>query len=57
MSHLQWYIKQLTKMCSKLYYDYCPDVFKYRRNVSLSKVSDESLLILLLLKAELGIKS
>lgn len=57
MSHLQWHIKQLTTMCSKLYHDDCSDVFKYHRNVSLSKVSDESLLILLFLKAELGIKS
>ena len=55
--HLQWNIKQLSKICSKLYHDYCPNAFKYRRNVSLSKVSDESLLVLLLLQSELGIKS
>ncbi len=55
--HLQWNIKQLLKICSKLYHDYYPDAFKYRRNVSLSKVSDESLLVLLLLQAKLGIKS
>ncbi|SNV43909.1 transposase [Streptococcus acidominimus] len=55
--HLQWNIKQLSKICSRLYHDYCPNVLKYRRNVSLSKVSDESLLVLLLLQAELGIKS
>ncbi|MEY8463466.1 IS982 family transposase [Streptococcus merionis] len=55
--HLQWNMKQLSKICSKLYHDYCPQSFKHRRNVSLSKVSDESLLVLLLLQAELGIKS
>lgn len=55
--HLQWNMKQLSKICSKLYHDYCPDAFKYRHNVGLSKVSDESLLVLLLLQAELGIKS
>ncbi len=55
--HLQWNMKQLSKICSKLYHDYCPQSFKHRRNVNLSKVSDESLLVLLLLQAELGIKS
>ena len=55
--HLQWNMKQLSKICHQLYRDYCPDSLKHRRNVSLSKVSDESLLVLLLLQAELGIKS
>ncbi|MBM7637006.1 hypothetical protein JOC31_001835 [Streptococcus saliviloxodontae] len=55
--HLQWNIKQLSQICSKLYHDYCPQSFKHRRNINLSKVSDESLLVLLLLQAELGIKS
>lgn len=50
-------MKQLSKICLKLYQDYCPQFFKHRRNDSLSKVSDESLLVLLLLQAELGIKS
>ncbi|MGG6842660.1 UNVERIFIED_CONTAM: IS982 family transposase [Streptococcus canis] len=45
------------QICSKFYQDYCPDAFKLRRNVNLSKVSDESLLVLLLLQAELGIRS
>ncbi|HEM5113703.1 TPA: IS982 family transposase, partial [Streptococcus suis] len=39
------------------YHNYCPDSFKYRRNVGLVKVSDESLLVLLLIQAELGITS
>lgn len=55
--HLQWNLKQLSKICHQLYRDYCPEPFKNRRNVRLSKVSDESLLVLLLLQAELGIKS
>ncbi|MGT2935916.1 IS982 family transposase [Streptococcus castoreus] len=55
--HLQWNIRQLSKICSKLYHDYCPQSFKHRHNLSLSKVSDKSLLVLLLLQAELGITS
>ena len=55
--HLQWNIQQLSKICHKLYREYCPEDFKFRRNVKLSKVSDESLLVLLLLQTELGIKS
>ena len=50
-------MKQLSKICHQLYRDYYPDSLKHRRNVSLSKVSDESLLVLLLLQAELRIKS
>ena len=52
--HLQCNIKQLSKLCYQLYCDYCPE---HRRNISLSKVSDQSLLVLLILQAELGIKS
>lgn len=55
--HLQWDIKQLSKLCYQLYRDFCPEPFKHRRNISLSKVSDHSSLVLLLLQAELGIKS
>lgn len=55
--HLQWNMQQLSKICSQFYHDYCPERFKHRRNVSLSKVSDQSILVLLLLQAELGIKS
>ncbi|KXT71044.1 Mobile element protein [Streptococcus cristatus] len=55
--HLQWNMKQLSTICHHFYCHYCPDSLKHRRNVSLSKVSDESLLVLLVLQAELGIKS
>lgn len=55
--HLQWNLKQLSKICHQLYRNYCPDSFKHRHNISLSKVSDQSLLVLLILQAELGIKS
>lgn len=41
--HLQWNIKQLSKLCYQLYRDYCPEPFKHRRNICLSKVSDQSL--------------
>ena len=55
--HLQWNVRQLSQICHHFYQNYCPDSFKYRRNVGLVKVSDESLLVLLLLQAELGITS
>ena len=55
--HLQWNVRQLSQICHHFYQNYCPDSFKHRRNVGLTKVSDESLLVLLLLQAELGITS
>ncbi len=55
--HLQWNIKQLSQICSQFYRTYCLDSLKHRRNIALAKVSDESLLVLLLLKAKLGITS
>ncbi|MGC4439836.1 IS982 family transposase, partial [Streptococcus suis] len=55
--HLQWNVRQLSQICHHFYNNYCPDSFKYRRNVGLVKVSDESILVLLLLQAELGMTS
>jgi len=55
--HLQWNVRQLSQICHHFYQNYCPDSFKHRRNVGLAKVSDEALLVLLLLQAELGITS
>lgn len=55
--HLQLNMPQLSKICSQFYRNYCPDQLKHRRNITLSKVSDQSILILLVLQAELGIKS
>ncbi len=55
--HFQWNIKQLSQISSQFYRNYCPDSLKHRRNIGLAKVSDESLLVLLLLQAELGITS
>lgn len=55
--HLQWSLQQLSQICHHFYQNYCPDSFKHRRNVGLVKVSDTSLLVLLLLQAELGITS
>ncbi|CAM2864514.1 transposase [Streptococcus acidominimus] len=55
--HLQWSVRQLSQICHHFYQNYCPDSFKHRRNVGLAKVSGESLLVLLLLQAELGMTS
>ncbi|SNV36196.1 Transposase, IS4 [Streptococcus acidominimus] len=55
--HLQWSVRQLSQICHHFYHNYCPDSLKHRRNIGLAKVSDESLLVLLLLQAELGITS
>ncbi|HEM5232592.1 TPA: IS982 family transposase, partial [Streptococcus suis] len=55
--HLQWNVRQLSQICHHFYHNYCPDSFKYRRNVGLVKVSDKSILVLLLLQAELGMTS
>lgn len=54
---LQWSVHQLSQICHHFYQNYCPDSFKYQRNVGLAKVSDESILVLLLLQAELGMTS
>ncbi|AGL48467.1 IS982 family transposase [Streptococcus suis] len=55
--HLQWNVRQLSQICHHFYQNYCPDSFKHRRNVGLAKVSDESILVLLLLQAELSMTS
>ncbi|WP_421038888.1 IS982 family transposase [Streptococcus hyointestinalis] len=52
MSHLQY-----TAKSHHFYQNYCQNSFKHRRNVGLAKVSDESILVLLLLQAELGMTS
>lgn len=55
--HLQWSITQINKFCRTLYRNYCPDSIKHRRNIKLAKVSDESILVLLVIQSELGITS
>ncbi|NQJ04255.1 IS982 family transposase [Streptococcus suis] len=55
--HLQWNVRQLSQICHHFYNNYCPDSFKHWRNIGLAKVSDESLLVLFLLQAELGMTS
>ncbi len=55
--HLQWNVRQLSQICHHFYHNYCPDSFKYRRNVALVKVSDKSILVLILLQSELGMTS
>ncbi|HFR3225498.1 TPA: IS982 family transposase, partial [Streptococcus suis] len=43
--HLQWNVRQLSQICHHFYHNYCPDSFKYWRNVGLVKVSDKSILV------------
>ncbi len=50
-------MQQLSTICRQLYQIYCPTPLKHRRNISLSKVSDESIQALQVLQAELGITS
>ncbi len=47
--HLQWNVRQLSQISHHFYQNYCPDSFKHRCNFGLAKVSDESLLVFLLL--------
>lgn len=47
----------IIKICLQLYSEQCPESYKNRNNISLSKVSVQSLLVLLILQTELGIKS
>ena len=54
---MQWNVRQLSQICHHFYNNYCPDSFKHWRNIGLAKVSDESLLVLFLLQAELGMTS
>ena len=55
--HLQWSMPQIPKFCRTLYRNYCPDSIKHRRNIKLAKVSDESIPVLLVIQAGLGITS
>lgn len=55
--HLQWHLRQLAQICHRCYQNYCPDSFIHQRNAELVKASDEPLLVLLLLQAELGVTS
>ncbi len=50
-------MQQLSTICHRIYQGYCPTTLKHRHNITLSKVSDESILALLVFQAELGIKS
>lgn len=55
--HLQWDMRLISTICHTLYQDYCLTPLKHRHNIALSKISDESILVLLIHQAELGIKS
>lgn len=55
--HLQYSMTQLKVICSYYYRHYAPKELTQRRNVHYCKVNDDAILVLLVLQAELGIKS
>ena len=55
--HLQYNLRQLRQICVQCYQACAPECLKKRRNVRACKVSDVSILILLVLQAQLGMKS
>ena len=55
--HLQWNMKQFKQGCASIYHQYSSNLLRERHNVTLCKTTDTSILILLLLQAELGIRS
>lgn len=55
--HLQYSMTQLKVICSYYYRHYAPKELTQRRNVHYCKVNDDTILVLLVLQAELGIKS
>ncbi len=55
--YLQYSVEQLKTMCSSYYRRYAPKELTHRRNVNYCKVNDNAILVLLVLQAELGLKS
>lgn len=55
--HLQYSMQQLQTICLSYYRNYAPKELTQRRNINYCKISDCSVLVLLLLQVELGIKS
>ncbi|EHI75204.1 transposase [Streptococcus criceti] len=55
--HLRYNMKQLKTIITSYYRCYTPKELTHRQNVNYCKVSDSSILVLLVLQAELGIKS
>lgn len=55
--HLQYSMTQLKVICSYYYRHYAPKELTHCRNVNYCKVNDDAILVLLVLQAELDIKS
>ena len=55
--HLQVSFSRLNIICRCLYKLYAPDALKQRRNINLCKISDSSILALLIWQASLGVES
>lgn len=55
--HLQVSFSRLNIICRCLYKLYAPDVLKQRRNINRCKISDSSILALLIWQASLGVES
>ena len=55
--HLQWDMKPLKQFCTLIYRQYSPKLLRERHNIKLCKTKDSSILVLLFLQVELGIRS
>ena len=55
--HLQWDMKPLKQFCTLIYRQYSPKLLRERDNIKLCKTKDSSILVLLFLQVELGIRS
>ena len=55
--HLQVSFSRLNMICRSWYKLYAPDSLKHRRNTDQTKISDSSILAMLIWQAELGIES
>src|SRR5699024_3255627 len=55
--HLQWDMKPLKQFCTLIYRQYSHKLLRERHNIKLCKTKDSSILVLLFLQVELGIRS
>ena len=55
--HLQVSFSRLNIICRCLYKIYAPDALKQRRNINRCKISDSSILAMLIWQASLGVES
>ena len=54
--HLQWDMKPSKQFCTLIYRQYSPKLLRERHNIKLCKTKDSSILVLLFLQVELGIR-